>query len=238
MNQIGAATKGSAQDLRQVDTTFGFCCGMCRCEPNARSNDFYFETAPPEEDVPDMEVAVPFYAHLACCHRHQRNVQEWSPLHVVIEKSLQELEEGEPKKKRQCTSRATLKEKYLQAKREEARISTEMFDVDAVNLRWTNETHTKAVKDFNAVIQERQSQPKRPAVVMEVFAGIGSGLVVLKPLKIDISTVITVEHDPAAKHVLESNHSDLKPFHIEKFEDVKLDEIFKRIGARKYVTKS
>jgi len=95
--------------------------------------------------------------------------------------------------------------------------------------------NVEATNFFNNLVRERLSQQKKPAVVMEVFAGIGSGVVALKRLKIDIGAVITVEHDPAAKFVFESNHKDLiNHKHIHKFEDVKIEEILESVG-RKYV---
>ena len=45
-----------------------------------------------------------------------------------------------------------------------------------------------------------------PIVVLDVFSGIGSAIVVLKKLGIAISTVISVEHNPIACWVSKYNH--------------------------------
>ena len=69
----------------------------------------------------------------------------------------------------------------------------------------TNEQYIENQKEFAKVVQKRQHD-LRPAVVLDVFAGIGAALVVLKRLHIAMSKVVHVEHDEIANHVVRRNH--------------------------------
>jgi site-specific DNA-cytosine methylase len=93
------------------------------------------------------------------------------------------------------------------------------------------------IKFFNNV---KEKNTKKPIVLLELFAGIGGGIVALKNIGVAIRAVVTVEHDPAAFFVYKSNHYDKNDritfIHKEKFEDLSLDEILLSLG-RKYITR-
>ncbi len=55
-------------------------------------------------------------------------------------------------------------------------------------------------------IEDKRKDRLGPIVVLDVFSGIGSAIVALKKLRIAISTVISVEHDPVARWVSRYNH--------------------------------
>jgi hypothetical protein len=74
-----------------------------------------------------------------------------------------------------------------------------------LDLLSTNDKYITNQKAFAKVVQKRQND-LRPAVVLDVFAGIGAALVVLKRLRIDMSKVVHVEHDEIANHVVRRNH--------------------------------
>lgn len=71
---------------------------------------------------------------------------------------------------------------------------------------------------------------------MELFSGIGGGIVALKNIGVAIRAVVTVEHDPAAFFVYKSNHYDKNDhitfIHKEKFDDLSLDEILLTLGRK------
>eukprot|EP01083_Nonionella_stella_P057229 150313_1 len=90
---------------------------------------------------------------------------------------------------------------------------------------------------------ENSREELGPLVVLDVFSGIGSGIVVLKKLGIAIKTVISVEDDPLAAHVAKYNHDsnyngNISPDNIQyvenytTFEDLveNLDKILRLYG--------
>lgn len=93
-------------------------------------------------------------------------------------------------------------------------------------------------------VERNQDTYRRgPLVVLDLFSGIGSAVLVLKKLKIAIKTVISVEHDRIAEHVTKYNHdanyndgkSDDGINHVyryKKFEEIEdnLDSIIKEYG--------
>ena len=75
---------------------------------------------------------------------------------------------------------------------------------------------------------------------MEVFSGIGGGLVALNKLKIAISKIVTCEMNPMAKAVCDYHHSSthVKYKHISLFEELEseLDKVMEEFG-REFGTK-
>ena len=57
-----------------------------------------------------------------------------------------------------------------------------------------------------ATFEKEQKSRRRKAVVLDAFAGVGTGIVVLKRLGIAIDKIIHVEHDKVATHVYKFNH--------------------------------
>lgn len=108
----------------------------------------------------------------------------------------------------------------------------------------TNEQYIENQKKFAKAVQKRQND-RRPAVVLDVFAGIGAALVVLKRLNIAMSKVVHVEHDEIANHVVRRNHdhqhnpslSDdgIEHVYIDTFQEMEgsIDEFLQEHG-RKY----
>lgn len=81
---------------------------------------------------------------------------------------------------------------------------------DDVDVLRTSEDYMTGIQE---AFQERVESAKQDssklcsrATVLDVFAGVGTGIVVLKRLGIDIGKVIHVEHDKIATHVYRSNH--------------------------------
>lgn len=69
----------------------------------------------------------------------------------------------------------------------------------------TNAQYVENQKKFEKVVLQRKHN-LRPAVVLDVFAGVGAAMVVLKRLGIGMSKVVHVEHDEIANHVVRHNH--------------------------------
>lgn len=96
----------------------------------------------------------------------------------------------------------------------------------------TNEKFTfKILAPFKAEQERRRKGPRRAAVVLDLFAGIGTGIVCLKKQNIAIKRIIHVEHDKVATHVYRSNHdanysdfnlsSDgIEHVYVDRFEDI------------------
>lgn len=55
-------------------------------------------------------------------------------------------------------------------------------------------------------IENGKQRRLAPLVVLDLFSGIGSGIIVLKRLSIAIKTVIVVEKDRVATYVTKRNH--------------------------------
>jgi hypothetical protein len=76
---------------------------------------------------------------------------------------------------------------------------------------YSNEAYQRYCKSYQDVVNSIQNNDnmhtrRGPLVVLDLFSGIGSAVVVLKRLKIAVKTVISVEHDPVAAYVTQYNH--------------------------------
>lgn len=80
---------------------------------------------------------------------------------------------------------------------------------------------------------KKEALPKE-ANILSVFSGIGSGILVLKRLKIAINHCVVVEHDPLAEAVCSSNHKkDVGSYHhISTFDmlEESIDDIMEKFG--------
>ena len=65
----------------------------------------------------------------------------------------------------------------------------------------THEDYIEGIEAPFERLKAGRTVDRKPAVVLDVFAGIGTGVVVLKRLGIGIQKVIHVEHDKVATHV-------------------------------------
>jgi hypothetical protein len=96
----------------------------------------------------------------------------------------------------------------------------------------TKEYVERILTPFNDMARKitQGEEPRRNAVVLDLFGGIGTSLVCLKRNKIAIDKVIVVEHDKVAVHVYKSNHDSsyneklpddgIKYIYINKFEEI------------------
>jgi len=112
----------------------------------------------------------------------------------------------------------TIIRKYNQAIKDEKRIEHYVGDAAADSILYTCPEYRKLHKEF-------QDREKTNAWrVLDLFGGIGSGIVALKKLGLPITKVVHCEHDPVATYVCQHNH-DLKDdgiehIHINEFEEI------------------
>lgn len=104
------------------------------------------------------------------------------------------------------------------------------------------------IEPFNKIKQTLEKEVARPATVLDVFAGIGTGVVVLKRLGIAMKKIIHVDHDKIATHVHKHNHDNAYNPSLPDYGDIKhvyeygtFEELEKSVGTflerhgRKYV---
>ena len=72
----------------------------------------------------------------------------------------------------------------------------------------SSDDHRKNVTIFDKIIKSRQTsgRSKKRAVVLDLFSGIGGGIVALKRVGISMKRVIIVEQDKVAQHVTRHHH--------------------------------
>ena len=213
-----------------------FCCAKCRCSPERRA---LYKGRRSQQNAND-------YYHRHCCHkiRGDEVKDTWVP-------PLQEVQDGIQQRYSECLEN---EESYPRPQlpvitkrefRSLANTDTQVKNNDdlelAVDLLLSNEHHCKNQRKFEKEVQVREKDP-RPAVVLDMFAGIGAGLVVLKRLEIAVSKVFHVEHDKIAEHVVRHRHdksynselSDdgIQHIFISKFEEIErnLDHFLKYNG--------
>lgn len=206
-----AVTSASIQQFNEndVDTFFyapdgdpmAFCCAYCRCSPERRET---YGGECSQADCGD-------YYHRHCCHKIR-----WAEVETTWLPPLLELQEGIQKTQLEYLTedesypepRPTIITKS-QVVKANANADTQVRNNDQIerpgDLLLLNEEYLEHQKDFMKVAKQRKKD-LRPAVVLDVFAGVGAALVVLKRLGIAMSTVIHVEHDKIATHVVRYNH--------------------------------
>jgi hypothetical protein len=140
---------------------------------------------------------------------------------------------GENKKLEETKKEARVwKKEEIKAKAEDAEataieISEEMAMYHPASALWTDTNYQDHVLLYQKEVNSRKNKPKKKAVLLDLFGGIGGGLVVLKRLKIGLSKVcysglfqctvtsllthcwfqvIHVEHDKVATHVTKLRH--------------------------------
>jgi hypothetical protein len=78
---------------------------------------------------------------------------------------------------------------------------------------------------YHKLVQDVKSgrSARRGCVVLDCYAGVGTGVLVLKRLKIQVAKVIHVEHDKVATHVYRSNHDH---YYNSKLPDDGVEHVF------------
>mmetsp|Transcript_35563 Transcript_35563/g.82595 ORF Transcript_35563/g.82595 Transcript_35563/m.82595 type:complete len:540 (-) Transcript_35563:514-2133(-) len=187
----------------EIIQKLGFCCAICTCSISEQ-----------EEKLPEgKEGMVHWWVqaedggcwHRRCCHGAYTLDETWCPAH---DNTLHECLDGTGQKDNANTlewvTHDEIQRCYNTSKRQEAALYNADGMVHPLELLRTSDDYARIVKGFQA-IKKKQKQ-KYGAVVLEAFAGVGTGTVALKRLGIKIQKVIYVEHDKVSTHVYRSNH--------------------------------
>jgi len=171
-----------------------------------------------------------------------------SPMQIAIDTSIDEL--CNPRKEEEAKPLSHLHQKYKQARRNEtmyhnmegapgsycreciSRVSNYNLSSrisNCIRTSITKFTATDSVLNTNVdynenrkKFEERKGTRTKPLRVLDLFAGIGSGSVILKKLRIPLEKVVHVEHDPVAVQVSKYNHQDdgIDHVYITTFEEI------------------
>mmetsp|Transcript_22249 Transcript_22249/g.34247 ORF Transcript_22249/g.34247 Transcript_22249/m.34247 type:complete len:599 (-) Transcript_22249:360-2156(-) len=192
-----SSSSSSSLSSSDAEDEIAFCCKVCMCPHDEQSSHL----------ISSGDDAV---FHRCCCHKIDSYKPDWkSPFDVVClqmeenllnnqpEHSIEKGEEyyGKEDSKKLIRSDATKESSY------ENELSMYAYD----QVIYTCAKFLKYNRKYQAVTREEHRKSKR-AVVLDVFAGIGAGVVALKRLGIDIKKVIHIEIDPVCTHVFKQNH--------------------------------
>lgn len=129
----------------------------------------------------------------------------------------------------------------------QCRLLLHISSAHANKLRLENAHYREMEKEFRKLEQSAKESPKKKAVVLELFAGIGAGIVCLKRLGIGISKIVRVEHDKVATFVYDYWHcqefkdgddEDIEYVTIRTFESFEKNlELIKNTYGRKWLQK-
>ena len=211
-------------------SSYAFCCDTCRCDNPTQLNnndDNNIEEVLVSQSTGDLYAVV----HRKCCHGiiGDYHGQFLSPYGKFMKDDCRIFNKRrktiQTETKRTLLSKSQLQAAVHQAAIEEKKATNLAVEKDANALRYTDQRYLEFKRKYNEIKEERSKSCKKSAVVLEVFSGIGSGVLALKRLGIAISTLIVVEHDPIAAFVCKSNHEkDVENYcYIEKFEDLVVD---------------
>ena len=208
----------------------GFCCEVCTCD-----QDKMEELLPPGSSEGFVHTFVKSQEenlwHRRCCHEALDNDSNWVTLYDEVREEateanakVKEITQEKKEKKNSSSSSSNsaagvelewvtdveIQKAYEVSKRQES----ELYNSDGLeDPQWKLSSHP----DYNAAVEEPfeahrrrclegAPQGRKPAVVVDAFGNIGTAIIVLKRLCIDISKIIHIEHDKVATHVSRYNH--------------------------------
>jgi hypothetical protein len=93
-----------------------------------------------------------------------------------------------------------------------------------------NPGYISHLEKFRLKQAKAKTKPQTKAVVLDLFGGIGSAIVALRRLKIDIEKIVHVEHDKVANYVYKYWNCLGGKHHDDEIEHVFIDsfEVFQR----------
>lgn len=188
------------------DGMLGFCCHVCRCDPEREDRLPEGEDGQVHRYIQSCDGGL---YHRCCCHGVVAldNTAEWATLYEAAVDKIG-LNEFEDTKTHWVTYRE-LYDAYETAAKQESAFYNADGDAHPLDRLLTHNDYIAGiVKPFDDLMQsvEAGKTPRRSVVVLDAFAGIGTGIVVLKRLKIDIAKIIHVENDKVSTHVYRWNH--------------------------------
>jgi hypothetical protein len=208
------------EDQKRFDTdeeiakNLPFCCAVCHCsEERKRATILNSEN---DTFITDNQS----HFHRFCCHNGKAVVQA----NDVVKR----LENGEFDDEESDDEEFLLKAKDVQRyiknanRQEKSYFNTDNLEVEADKLLRNPAYAEHVMKAFH---EETKKGPRKEGlVVLDLFGGVGTALVVLKRLKLPIKKVIHVEHDLVATFVSRMNHDykfveSLRAFARDKVEE-------------------
>jgi len=229
IDRIAGASVVTSTTEEQYKMHIPFCCSNCTCSDLVKKRIEKFHGGDEVGKVcywmePDQEGNL--LHHLRCCHGIVQKVNEskedfnsrefeWAPAYlskVAEAATMMENDDGVTGVS-QCEwiDRNVVKKATSSAKAIESKYHNESVKKIHEFYR-LNVTHSPSYQ--NCVMQPFQDQVKQIAggekmrglVVLDCFAGVGTGTTALKRLCINISKIIYIDHDKVAKHVYRTNH--------------------------------
>lgn len=216
--------KVDKEEIELVDGTeeneVPFCCATCTCPQSVKhkleiGDDLgnRLQWINPSQDGL-------FLSHRMCCHgliqREEESLEafetrksEWAPPCFVAQAW-----EGDRKPDAFSTSlewidKRRVHDAYNTAKNQESQMHNDDGLEQAHDKLWvSDEYHPKYYQPFYNRVKEMEDEPekRKKAVVLDCFAGVGTGVLVLKRLQIAMKKIIYIDHDKVARHVYRSNH--------------------------------
>ena len=127
--------------------------------------------------------------HRVCCHPAYINQTKdyISPIQKAVDDGLSGLDIREPVKKVKWKE---LQKQIKQAERNETMETNRIHTVESDSQMYSDPNYVKLTKKYYDLKKELEiGKPPAPAVVLDVFSGIGSAILILKKLKISMSKV-------------------------------------------------
>jgi hypothetical protein len=223
-----------------------FCCAVCRCSENVMIQV-------PADNAwinPDSDGRLLW--HRRCCHGAIDFDESFSPPLVAAHAHELPDESVNVKETLEEVTAKLIQDAYDQAKREEDKLYNADGVWHHVSILHTNRHYHQSIEEpFQKLAQEVEdgTRQRRSLVVLDMFAGIGTAVVALKRLGLDISKVVHVEHDKIATHVYRYNHDpayndilsdqggNVEHVYVRKFEEFEKD-VEEQTVLEKYGRKS
>lgn len=177
-----------------IEQNMPFCCAVCHCS-EARKKATILEAT--NDTFIGFNLS---HFHRLCCHNGNQKIaaKELSENIVLDEESDDDS---------YALFNAKDVQKYItNANRQETMyFNTDKLEVEADKLLSNEDYVQHVVKDFHVRTRRKM---KDGLIVLDLFGGVGTALVVLKRLKIPIKKIIHVEHDLVATFVNRMNHDN------------------------------
>jgi len=204
----GYPEERESETMDEID----FCCFLCHCHEDRKRHHALSETVRDEFELPDFGLWISKH-HRKCCHNIIPEQQEFiSPVGQALKAPLENIQPVElnMRQKLMLVRRDTdwISKRMKSAQRAETQELNEQEEIEPKCLRILDERSLQMHSDFTKHKKECLQHPenKRDANVLDVFSGIGCGIVALKRIGISIDRVFHVDHHKAARFVYSYNH--------------------------------
>jgi hypothetical protein len=217
----------------------GFCCYTCRCPDDKEFN----MPAGDDENVCRYVQSSPYSVyHRTCCHgvvELPKN-DEWASLYEAACERIGEPDFSDDEDDNdyqqhpdfRWVTKMEIYDSYRTFRRQESAFYNADGEAHPLDRLMTHPDYMRGIvkpyEDLCEKVQAIKESDRRRVVVLDAFAGVGTGIVALKRLGIDIAKVIHVEHDKVATHVYRWNHDptynlelpedDIQHVFVEKWE--------------------